>query len=331
MRQELLTLRVEVDTVVSGEVALDLMNRGVVPDVLVIARQLPQMSGPQVVQRLRASSSLASVYVLLLLYKDEDIRATGADDYIFQPFDVSELRAAVRLGLRSQAHRRVIERAERRRAIAWLGTVVAHEINNPLSVALATLSFIDEVMGRPEQTLADVEEVRGLLTENRAALERLRAASRRFRRDHRLPRSEPAYIGAADLVAVIKQDLAEHAERCVVTLGSDSGEGGVFDVTMLRGAVTAVAVATLTRSGNPVSLSVFINTYRAAVIMEADGAPGADPEAILEPRLGTDQGPAVYDAGLSWVEESFAGCGGQIFAGTNAGRWRFGLILPVEA
>ena len=89
----------EVVEAADGMEALDLINRpGERPDLLVLDRQMPRMSGDEVLERLRAESATANLPVIMLTARssNEDVVGglkAGADDYIGKPFHHEELLA----------------------------------------------------------------------------------------------------------------------------------------------------------------------------------------------------------------------------------------------
>src|SRR5689334_12982484 len=78
------------------------------PDLILLDVMMPGVDGVEVVRRLRAQSSTASIPVVMLTAKslsaDKVVGLTaGADDYIVKPFDTLELVARVRTTLRRTA------------------------------------------------------------------------------------------------------------------------------------------------------------------------------------------------------------------------------------
>ncbi len=84
-----------VETTTTGEDALRAIEREV-PDLLVLDRMLPVISGDEVLQRIRSDPTLRGVAVLMLSAKranEERIEglALGVDDYLTKPFNPQEL------------------------------------------------------------------------------------------------------------------------------------------------------------------------------------------------------------------------------------------------
>jgi len=70
------------------------------PDVLVLDRMLPRMSGHQVISRLRREPKTANIPILMLTAKAEESDelvgfALGADDYVTKPFSMKLLLARI--------------------------------------------------------------------------------------------------------------------------------------------------------------------------------------------------------------------------------------------
>lgn len=91
-----------------GEAAWDQLNRPAAPQIVVIERTLPGLDGPALCRRLRAVDSNSYVYVLMVTSDSVPQRViegleSGADDYLYKPFQPSELE------LRLNAGRRIIQ------------------------------------------------------------------------------------------------------------------------------------------------------------------------------------------------------------------------------
>ncbi len=84
-----------VETTGSGSEALDAVGREI-PDLLVLDRMLPGLSGDEVLRQLKSEPSTANIPVLVLTAKREqedriEGLELGADDYLTKPFSPREL------------------------------------------------------------------------------------------------------------------------------------------------------------------------------------------------------------------------------------------------
>src|SRR5262245_22733582 len=74
------------------------------PRIAICDVHLPDMTGIDVCRRIRSDSALDSIFVILITGHDEEGRHSafeaGADDYLRKPYDLDQVRARVRSGLR---------------------------------------------------------------------------------------------------------------------------------------------------------------------------------------------------------------------------------------
>lgn len=92
--------------VADGDSALAEVHRRP-PDLIVLDRMLPKLSGDEVAQRLKRDSRSAAIPIIMLTAKAEETDeligfALGADDYIRKPFSVKLLLARVAAVLRRE-------------------------------------------------------------------------------------------------------------------------------------------------------------------------------------------------------------------------------------
>jgi two-component system KDP operon response regulator KdpE len=82
----------------SGAKALDEARKRT-PDLILLDRHMPGMSGEDVLRELRGNDALASVPVLILSgepIEPDELRALGATGAVLKPFDVAELVETIR-------------------------------------------------------------------------------------------------------------------------------------------------------------------------------------------------------------------------------------------
>jgi two-component system cell cycle response regulator len=107
---------VEVTVVHDGDAAWQAVTSGTPPDLAIVDWMMPGLDGIELCRRIRAETSLASLYVILLTGRAtrSDLVAgldAGADDYMVKPIDAEELRARVQVATRvATLQRRLNER-----------------------------------------------------------------------------------------------------------------------------------------------------------------------------------------------------------------------------
>ena len=96
----------EVTDVEDGQEALDILEDGEIPDLLITDSNMPRMNGPQLVRAVRDSgdSALVKLPIIMLTARqsEQDIIEglnSGLDDYVIKPFSPDELAARVRSAL----------------------------------------------------------------------------------------------------------------------------------------------------------------------------------------------------------------------------------------
>ena len=148
-------------------------------DIILLDHQLPDTSGIELLQPLRARPESPSI-VLVTAHGNESLAAEalrrGADDYLVKDASLSHLLPEVLERVRRERELRAalataqedLVRAERLAAIGEMTVTLHHEINNPLMAASAE---VDLLLSRRDALNA--EQLAGL-TDVRAALDRIR-------------------------------------------------------------------------------------------------------------------------------------------------------------
>src|SRR5947209_6145228 len=106
----------DVEVTCDGAQALEILLGPAAPPLAILDWMMPIIDGVEICHRLRTKRRMEPAYIILLTAKGnkEDIVAgldAGADDYLTKPFDRGELRARLRVGIRTlELHTSLAER-----------------------------------------------------------------------------------------------------------------------------------------------------------------------------------------------------------------------------
>jgi signal transduction histidine kinase len=126
------------------------------PDLVILDWNMPDMSGLEVLRRLRDDARTSQVATLFVTAKDDpasrvEALAAGADDFLSKPFEPKELRIRANLLLRRQANLRELggRLAQLERLDQWKDDLV-HMIIHDMGNALAgTMGYLDLALAGP--------------------------------------------------------------------------------------------------------------------------------------------------------------------------------------
>ncbi len=125
------------------------------PDLALVDLEMPGVRGTEVVKTLKEMHGAAVWVAVLSGYDDEETRAqcfaVGADDVITKPVMATELRrrliAVARMQKCHVEDRLAREQADRLMAYgAEASAMLAHDLNNGLAVALANMTYLEDVV-----------------------------------------------------------------------------------------------------------------------------------------------------------------------------------------
>lgn len=101
MKNILREFKFEPITASSGQQALQVAQE-IVPDVILVDKNMPLMPGEELIAKLRANARLAAVPVLVLSGEpltDDELAAMGAQGAVQKPFDLTDLIQRIRTNL----------------------------------------------------------------------------------------------------------------------------------------------------------------------------------------------------------------------------------------
>lgn len=137
------------------------------PDLILLDIDMPELTGFEVCQRLKADPALAEIPVIFisaLTAITDKVRGfeVGGVDYVPKPFQQEEVIARVRAHLELRRQRREIQRAygrlrELEQLRANLVNMVVHDLRSPLSAICSLLYSVKTEPNVPEQAIEDAE------------------------------------------------------------------------------------------------------------------------------------------------------------------------------
>ena len=142
----------------SGIKALEMIDDGPHPDLVILDIMMPEMDGYEVCRRLKEREETRPIPVIMLTAKNttEDmVRGLniGASDYITKPVNFDELTARIRTHLRIKNLEKEMIRKEKLESILQMSIAIRHEINNPLTgiLGVSELLTVDEEMPKSKR------------------------------------------------------------------------------------------------------------------------------------------------------------------------------------
>jgi DNA-binding response OmpR family regulator len=139
-----------------------------VPDMVLLDVNLPDMSGFEVLEKLKAAPETADIPVLVMTAMSDTESIVqgfdrGAEDYLLKPFNFVELSARVRAHLTIRSLQKSLVDMERLKTLQQLAISFNHEINNPLTaISLFAHVLKSRVPGECEECH---ESIDGIISE----------------------------------------------------------------------------------------------------------------------------------------------------------------------
>jgi len=146
-----------VDTATDGGKALAMVDEEE-PDAIVLDVMMPFVDGLETARMLRSHGYTTPI--LMLTARGEvgdrvDGLDAGADDFLCKPWEIAELMARVRVGIRLRRLQDELLKAEHQAALLEMATTLGHEINNPLTALFGHMELIMQYVARGDSARTD--------------------------------------------------------------------------------------------------------------------------------------------------------------------------------
>ena len=325
-----------VETWAHGCDALARMDRGVLPDLIVLDLTKSPLDGRQFRAEQRKRACLLEIPVVVIV-RDATGKAAGvdADAFLHEPLDFERVRTVIERLLVTRQRTRLEEHSrefERLRALGTLVAGVAHEINNPLTYVCGNLELAlrecRKLAGDAGVKDADLKRIDAALTGARLGADRITSVVGAL---SRFSRSDEEEAEALDVHAAIEAAITlgsstirsrarlvrEYGELPLV-LGSESRLAQVF-LNLLVNAAQAIP------ADGKDDHEIRIATGRAdgMVFVEvSDTGVGIPPEIVkrvFEPFFTTKPPGEGTGLGLSISREIVTSLGGRLTARRREG------------
>ena len=132
-----------------GREALDILDQGFVPSLIVSDIMMPRMDGYEFFEAVRQQAHLKAVPFIFLTARGsrQDIslgRVLGADDYLVKPFDPEEFLIAVQSKLQRAAEIGALTAENLNQARRSLVQLLSHELRTPLTYVTGGFAMLAE-------------------------------------------------------------------------------------------------------------------------------------------------------------------------------------------
>ncbi len=308
----------------NGARALD-VARKLKPQLIVTDWMMPELTGPELIERLRADPDLAGTPVVLLTAKtDDESRTTavqiGADAFLGKPFDELELSSIVRNLLALKARERELERAQQ--AKEELTRFVIHDLKNPLTVIAANVDLMLEDRSLDDDARESLVAVQQATESTHRMVLNLLDISR-SEDGHLEPRLEP--IATAELAGELDTTMTRWLQRKNQRLDIDMRTNElVADRSLVRRILENLIENAAKHSPPGEPIRVELERDGAAVVLRVrDRGPGV-PEAaratVFDKYAQVDRGhaaPGSHGLGLQFCRLAAEAHGGSIGVDDN--------------
>ncbi len=139
----------EVKIATNGEEALNILNEGFFPEVILADWTMPIMDGLELCKTVKGDENYKTIYFIMLTARSS-IRdrvkglEVGADDFLMKPIDNTELMARIRSGVRIFRLQNELRKVEHSKALVEMACTIGHKFNNPLSSLVVSIDSLKD-------------------------------------------------------------------------------------------------------------------------------------------------------------------------------------------
>lgn len=335
-----------------GASALEFLSRELV-DLIILDVVMPRMDGYELCRRLKSNPRTRDIPVLFLTAKlelDDKVQGldAGAHDYLSKPIEQSELLARTKAALRvkqlqdqlkeqiqlrdkiGRLHQNML-REHWQKILGQLAASLAHEINNPLTVALGNVQLVamrDDIGDETRDRLQTVGQSLHRVGEKLRSLLLIADTSR-------TPKTVRLSEIIEDILTVVNFEVVMN--KIIVDVNLDRrvrwhgvpGEFATAILYLLNNGIEAVA------GRHDARLAIDLLQFEGrGLIRITDNGDGIRPDIqkrIFEPFF-TTKPPPHHGVGLFLANEMISSAGGEInFESVPAKRWtEFSISVPIR-
>ncbi len=122
----------------SGHDAIYRIMQADPPALVILERDMPQLSGIEICRHIRNSDIEKQPYIILITHPNytDMLKGldAGADDYISKPINLQEFRARLEAGIRVISQKEIRTEEVKLQGVLEMAGAICHEINQPLQV-----------------------------------------------------------------------------------------------------------------------------------------------------------------------------------------------------
>ena len=334
-----------VSTFTSGGAALERLDTGPVPEVIILDWHMPDMSGVEVCRFIRGQFDLAELPVLILTASGTsdtllEALAAGANDFVQKPVSDLEVRARVAGLVRLSAAHAELQATQRTLHVEaefrerFMG-MLAHDLRQPLN----TIHLASQTLALAEGTAGKANSALGMQQRAVARMKRMIDELLDFTRS-RPETGMPIQRQSTDLASIARHALDEMRPGWTnhhLTLHAAQPCVGSWDPDRLAQVCSNLIANALEHSAPRSPVDVSVSSSAGVAELTVSNLGDVIPETILSTlfeafRRGKSVKPSSgVGLGLYIVDQIVRAHGGSIVADSSEAGTKFTVRLPQSA